>query len=100
MAAHGANGGDRLPPVQPTRFRPYSFDKLGPSLVSGLTSENESLGTAIDVDITVAGSDDTTIRLAHLATPGVPKYIALPPIPCSIVSNRKHSLTSAAARAP
>jgi len=43
-----ANGGERLPPVQPTLFSRYSFGKPGPRLVSGLTSENETLGTAID----------------------------------------------------
>jgi hypothetical protein len=47
-----ANGGERLPPVQPAWFRPYSFGKPGPSLVSGLTSENETLGTAIDAGVT------------------------------------------------
>jgi hypothetical protein len=68
--------------------------------VSELTSENESLGTAIEVEITVAASNDTPIRLTNVATPGISLNIAFSLLLCSIVSNRKHSLTSAAARAP
>jgi hypothetical protein len=57
--------------------------------VSGLTSENESLGAAIDVEITVAASNDTPIRLTNVATPDISSNIAFSPLPCSVVGNRQ-----------
>jgi hypothetical protein len=60
-------------PAKPGFYTTTAFDMF--RIENGLIAEHW------DSVVTVAASNATTIRLAHLATPGIPKYITLPSYP-------------------